>query len=83
LKREMPVKYTRSQSHVPLHWPFKSALEHMKSLLPTKPRTGALPAESFPLNVVTDEPLNDPRMPAGSCVLPPGLNPAIVVNSPS
>jgi hypothetical protein len=66
LNRETPLKYVRSQSHVPLHCPFWSALVHAKSLLPRKPRTGAPCGANVPRKVVTDEPLNVPRMPAGS-----------------
>jgi hypothetical protein len=36
-----------------------------------------------PRNVVTDEPLKEPRMPAGSWLFPPGLAPLIDAKSPS
>src|SRR5215210_3928519 len=78
----MPMKYVRSQSHVPLHWPFSSALEHMKSLSPSEPRTAEVPGANAARKVVVDEPFKVPRMPAGICVFPPGLQPAIDVNSP-
>ena len=60
-----------------------SALVQAKSFTPMNPRSGAPCGASRPRKLVTDRPANVPRMPAGSCVLPPGLGPSIDVKSPS
>ena len=53
LKLSELMKYALSQSNVPGHWPFVSALVHWKSFVPRSPRV-VRPARSAPRKLVVE-----------------------------